>query len=74
MRKARGRVQGCVLEQGLKTGSGGRRLNPCFSDDVVDVGLFVLQIKGMKERLDFWCGDVKSMAVLVEHQAHDILT
>lgn len=32
------------------------------------------QIKGMKERLDFWCGDVKSMAVLVEHQAHDILT
>ncbi|KAF7707766.1 hypothetical protein HF521_018984 [Silurus meridionalis] len=32
------------------------------------------QIKGMKERLDFWCGDVKSMAVLVEHQAQDILT
>ncbi|CAF90782.1 unnamed protein product, partial [Tetraodon nigroviridis] len=32
------------------------------------------QIKGMKERLDFWCGDVKDMAVLVEEQAHDILT
>lgn len=38
--------------------------------------LFVLlfQIKGMKERLDFWCGDVKNMAMLVEQQAHDILT
>lgn len=33
-----------------------------------------LQIKGMKERLDFWCGDVKNMAMLVEQQAHDILT
>uniref|UniRef100_A0A8C6LJ89 26S proteasome non-ATPase regulatory subunit 13 n=1 Tax=Nothobranchius furzeri TaxID=105023 RepID=A0A8C6LJ89_NOTFU len=32
------------------------------------------QIKGMKERLDSWCGDVKNMTVLVEHQAHDILT
>ncbi|XP_076878427.1 26S proteasome non-ATPase regulatory subunit 13 [Brachyhypopomus gauderio] len=32
------------------------------------------QIKGMKERLDFWCEDVKSMAVLVEQQAQDILT
>uniref|UniRef100_A0A3B4C9T9 26S proteasome non-ATPase regulatory subunit 13 n=1 Tax=Pygocentrus nattereri TaxID=42514 RepID=A0A3B4C9T9_PYGNA len=32
------------------------------------------QIKGMKERLDFWCGDVKSMAILVEQQAQDILT
>ncbi|XP_063044262.1 26S proteasome non-ATPase regulatory subunit 13-like [Engraulis encrasicolus] len=32
------------------------------------------QIKGMQERLDVWCGDVKNMAVLVEHQAHDILT
>uniref|UniRef100_A0A672FYI3 26S proteasome non-ATPase regulatory subunit 13 n=1 Tax=Salarias fasciatus TaxID=181472 RepID=A0A672FYI3_SALFA len=32
------------------------------------------QIKGMKERLDFWCGDVKDMAMLVEQQAHDILT
>uniref|UniRef100_A0A667YFK2 26S proteasome non-ATPase regulatory subunit 13 n=1 Tax=Myripristis murdjan TaxID=586833 RepID=A0A667YFK2_9TELE len=32
------------------------------------------QIKGMKERLDFWCGDVKNMAMLVEQQAHDILT
>uniref|UniRef100_A0AAX7UBW5 26S proteasome non-ATPase regulatory subunit 13 n=1 Tax=Astatotilapia calliptera TaxID=8154 RepID=A0AAX7UBW5_ASTCA len=32
------------------------------------------QIKGMKERLDFWCDDVKNMAVLVEQQAHDILT
>lgn len=32
------------------------------------------QIKGMKDRLDFWCGDVKNMAMLVEHQAQDILT
>ncbi|XP_062405678.1 26S proteasome non-ATPase regulatory subunit 13-like [Sardina pilchardus] len=32
------------------------------------------QIKGMHERLESWCGDVKNMAVLVEHQAHDILT
>uniref|UniRef100_A0A3Q3A7H3 26S proteasome non-ATPase regulatory subunit 13 n=1 Tax=Kryptolebias marmoratus TaxID=37003 RepID=A0A3Q3A7H3_KRYMA len=32
------------------------------------------QIKGMKERLDFWCGDVKNMTMLVEQQAHDILT
>lgn len=32
------------------------------------------QIKGMKDRLDFWCGDVKNMAVLVEQQAQDILT
>uniref|UniRef100_A0A8C8DJT6 26S proteasome non-ATPase regulatory subunit 13 n=1 Tax=Oryzias sinensis TaxID=183150 RepID=A0A8C8DJT6_9TELE len=32
------------------------------------------QIKGMKERLDSWCGDVKNMAMLVEQQAHDILT
>uniref|UniRef100_A0A7N6AT01 PSD13 N-terminal domain-containing protein n=1 Tax=Anabas testudineus TaxID=64144 RepID=A0A7N6AT01_ANATE len=32
------------------------------------------QIKGMKEQLDFWCGDVKNMAMLVEQQAHDILT
>uniref|UniRef100_A0A4W4GLV9 26S proteasome non-ATPase regulatory subunit 13 n=1 Tax=Electrophorus electricus TaxID=8005 RepID=A0A4W4GLV9_ELEEL len=36
--------------------------------------LDLLQIKGMKDRLDFWCGDVKSMAVLVEQQAQDILT
>ncbi|KAG7276845.1 hypothetical protein CRUP_007982 [Coryphaenoides rupestris] len=36
--------------------------------------LDVQQIKGMKERLDFWCGDVKNMAMLVEQQAHDILT
>lgn len=35
---------------------------------------FCVQIKGMKERLDFWCGDVKNMAMLVEQQAHDILT
>ncbi len=35
---------------------------------------FLCQIKGMKERLDFWCGDVKNMAMLVEQQAHDILT
>lgn len=34
----------------------------------------LFQIKGMKERLDFWCDDVKNMAVLVEQQAHDILT
>lgn len=34
----------------------------------------LFQIKGMKERLDFWCGDVKNMAMLVEQQAHDILT
>lgn len=45
----------------------------------VPVGLTVscgslFQIKGMKERLDFWCGDVKNMAMLVEQQAHDILT
>uniref|UniRef100_A0A3Q2QS38 Proteasome 26S subunit, non-ATPase 13 n=1 Tax=Fundulus heteroclitus TaxID=8078 RepID=A0A3Q2QS38_FUNHE len=32
------------------------------------------QIKGMKDRLDSWCGDVKNMTVLVEQQAHDILT
>ncbi|KAG2462761.1 PSD13 ATPase, partial [Polypterus senegalus] len=32
------------------------------------------QIKGMKDRLEVWCGDVKNMAVLVEHQAHDVLT
>uniref|UniRef100_A0A3B5LKT7 26S proteasome non-ATPase regulatory subunit 13 n=1 Tax=Xiphophorus couchianus TaxID=32473 RepID=A0A3B5LKT7_9TELE len=32
------------------------------------------QIKGMKDRLDSWCSDVKDMTVLVEHQAHDILT
>uniref|UniRef100_G1KP11 26S proteasome non-ATPase regulatory subunit 13 n=1 Tax=Anolis carolinensis TaxID=28377 RepID=G1KP11_ANOCA len=32
------------------------------------------QIKGMKVRLEFWCTDVKSMEMLVEHQAHDILT
>ncbi|KAI1903951.1 hypothetical protein AGOR_G00000690 [Albula goreensis] len=32
------------------------------------------QIKGMKERLDLWCEDVKNMAMLVEQQAHDILT
>uniref|UniRef100_A0A2K6DEE1 26S proteasome non-ATPase regulatory subunit 13 n=1 Tax=Macaca nemestrina TaxID=9545 RepID=A0A2K6DEE1_MACNE len=32
------------------------------------------QIKGMKDRLEFWCTDVKSMEMLVEHQAHDILT
>ncbi|TRY87979.1 hypothetical protein DNTS_007012 [Danionella cerebrum] len=32
------------------------------------------QIKGMKDRLDFWCGDVKNMAMLVEQQAQDILT
>ncbi|KAL0155825.1 hypothetical protein M9458_050088, partial [Cirrhinus mrigala] len=36
--------------------------------------LDVQQIKGMKDRLDFWCGDVKNMAMLVEHQAQDILT
>uniref|UniRef100_A0A8D0SBX3 26S proteasome non-ATPase regulatory subunit 13 n=2 Tax=Sus scrofa TaxID=9823 RepID=A0A8D0SBX3_PIG len=32
------------------------------------------QIRGMKDRLEFWCTDVKSMEMLVEHQAHDILT
>uniref|UniRef100_A0AAY4BU16 26S proteasome non-ATPase regulatory subunit 13 n=1 Tax=Denticeps clupeoides TaxID=299321 RepID=A0AAY4BU16_9TELE len=32
------------------------------------------QIKGMKDRLDLWCGDVKNMAILVEQQAQDILT
>ncbi|XP_026542116.1 26S proteasome non-ATPase regulatory subunit 13 [Notechis scutatus] len=32
------------------------------------------QIKGMKDRLEFWCTDVKNMEMLVEHQAHDILT
>uniref|UniRef100_A0A8C1GVM9 26S proteasome non-ATPase regulatory subunit 13 n=2 Tax=Cyprinus carpio TaxID=7962 RepID=A0A8C1GVM9_CYPCA len=36
--------------------------------------LDVQQIKGMKDRLDFWCGDVKNMAMLVEQQAQDILT
>lgn len=30
------------------------------------------QIKGMKDRLEFWCTDVRSMEMLVEHQAHDI--
>ncbi|KAL2088455.1 hypothetical protein ACEWY4_015354 [Coilia grayii] len=32
------------------------------------------QIKGMHIGLDLWCSDVKNMAVLVERQAHDILT
>ncbi|XP_060742844.1 26S proteasome non-ATPase regulatory subunit 13-like [Tachysurus vachellii] len=32
------------------------------------------QIKGMNERLDSWCKDVKNMVVLVEQQAQDILT
>lgn len=32
------------------------------------------QIKGMKDRLEFWCTDVRSMEMLLEHQAHDILT
>lgn len=32
------------------------------------------QIAGMRDRLGFWCSDVKSMEMLVEHQAHDILT
>ncbi|MCJ8737406.1 hypothetical protein PDJAM_G00023690 [Pangasius djambal] len=32
------------------------------------------QIKGMNDRLDSWCKDVKNMAVLVEQQAQDILT
>ncbi|PIO29363.1 hypothetical protein AB205_0150160 [Aquarana catesbeiana] len=36
--------------------------------------LDIQQIKGMKDRLEFWCTDVKSMEMLVEHQAHDILT
>nr|KAF6275546.1 proteasome 26S subunit, non-ATPase 13 [Myotis myotis] len=30
--------------------------------------------KGMKDRLESWCTDVKSMEMLVEHQAHDVLT
>ncbi|RXN01705.1 26S proteasome non-ATPase regulatory subunit 13 [Acipenser ruthenus] len=30
--------------------------------------------QGMNDRLDLWCGDVKNTAMLVEHQAHDILT
>jgi 26S proteasome regulatory subunit N9 len=33
-----------------------------------------LQITGMKDRLELWCTDVKSMEMLVEHQAQDILT
>ncbi|KAG8515724.1 26S proteasome non-ATPase regulatory subunit 13, partial [Galemys pyrenaicus] len=32
------------------------------------------QITGMKGRLELWCADVRSMEMLVEHQAHDILT
>ncbi|XP_053490809.1 26S proteasome non-ATPase regulatory subunit 13-like isoform X2 [Ictalurus furcatus] len=32
------------------------------------------QIKGMNERLDLWCKDVKNMAVLVEQRAQDVLT
>ncbi|KAI5608562.1 26S proteasome non-ATPase regulatory subunit 13 [Silurus asotus] len=32
------------------------------------------QIKGMNDRLDLWCKDVKNMAVLLEQQAQDILT
>lgn len=32
------------------------------------------QIQGMKDRLESWCTDVKSMEMLVEHQAHDVLT
>lgn len=48
--------------------------NPDLSRLLSSSSVCVLQIKGMKERLDFWCGDVKDMAVLVEEQAHDILT
>lgn len=43
------------------------------SSKVTFCGL-VFQIKGMKDRLEFWCTDVRSMEMLVEHQAHDILT
>lgn len=53
------------------------RIRPGSDQDLCRLpssSVFVLQIKGMKERLDFWCGDVKDMAVLVEEQAHDILT
>lgn len=32
------------------------------------------QIKGMRDRLESWCGDVKSMEMLVQHQAQDVLT
>uniref|UniRef100_UPI00358EC173 26S proteasome non-ATPase regulatory subunit 13 n=1 Tax=Myxine glutinosa TaxID=7769 RepID=UPI00358EC173 len=32
------------------------------------------QISGMKDRLGVWCEDVKNMAILVEDQAHDVLT
>lgn len=38
------------------------------------VVLVCTQIAGMRDRLGFWCSDVKSMEMLVEHQAHDILT
>lgn len=49
----------------------------CFGEYLWSVSLecpVCFQIKGMKDRLDFWCGDVKNMAMLVEQQAHDILT
>lgn len=49
----------------------------CFSSKTVGISRgcgFALQIKGMKDRLEFWCTDVRSMEMLVEHQAHDILT
>uniref|UniRef100_A0A4W4DP79 26S proteasome non-ATPase regulatory subunit 13 n=1 Tax=Electrophorus electricus TaxID=8005 RepID=A0A4W4DP79_ELEEL len=36
--------------------------------------LDLIQIKGMNDRLELWCKDVKNMAVLVEQQAQDILT
>ncbi|KAL1788635.1 26S proteasome non-ATPase regulatory subunit 13 [Sigmodon hispidus] len=32
------------------------------------------QAKGVKDHLELWCTDVKSMEMLVEHQAQDILT
>jgi 26S proteasome regulatory subunit N9 len=34
----------------------------------------VLEIKGMKDCLELWCTDVKSMEMLVEHQAQNSLT
>lgn len=46
----------------------------CPVAEVFQLRALALQIKGMKDRLEFWCTDVRSMEMLVEHQAHDILT
>ncbi|KAI5615028.1 26S proteasome non-ATPase regulatory subunit 13 [Silurus asotus] len=62
----------CVMEMTFTRPANHRQLT--FQEISQSTKVPVNEIKGMKERLDFWCGDVKSMAVLVEHQAQDILT